>query len=52
MVETLDSLKNAQRLNIAWGLRDSAEHQLKVLVQVNTSCEDSKSGSLCDLVLT
>ncbi len=40
MVETLDSLKLANKLNTYWGLREFDSHSLKVLVQVNTSKEE------------
>ena len=43
MVETLDSVKSADSLNKHWGLRDRGDHPLRVLVQVNTSNEDSES---------
>lgn len=43
MVETLDSVKCADSLNRHWGLRDRGDHPLRVLVQVNTSSEDSES---------
>ncbi len=42
MVETLESIKMAKRLNTCWGLRESGSHSLKVLVQVNTSKEKCK----------
>ena len=43
MVETLDSVKTADSLNRHWGLRDRGDDPLRVLVQVNTSNEDSES---------
>ncbi|XP_064382917.1 pyridoxal phosphate homeostasis protein-like isoform X2 [Halichondria panicea] len=46
MVETLDSLKLANKLNSYWGLRENGSHLLKVLVQVNTSKEESKHGCM------
>lgn len=43
MVETINSDKLAQLLNASWGKLNKAE-PLKVMVQINTSGEDSKSG--------
>jgi uncharacterized pyridoxal phosphate-containing UPF0001 family protein len=43
MVETLDSVKSADSLNRHWGLRDRGDDPLRVLIQVNTSNEDSES---------
>ncbi|XP_055314970.1 pyridoxal phosphate homeostasis protein [Sitodiplosis mosellana] len=43
MVETLDSIKLANELNKKWG-NVSPNKPLKVLVQVNTSQEEAKSG--------
>ena len=41
MVETVDSAKLADALNTSWGKLAKPE-KLKVLVQVNTSGEESK----------
>ncbi|KAK1154140.1 pyridoxal phosphate homeostasis protein [Acipenser oxyrinchus oxyrinchus] len=44
MVETVDSVKLADRLNSSWqNLRANAQ-RLKIMVQINTSGEDSKHG--------
>ncbi|XP_031633104.1 pyridoxal phosphate homeostasis protein [Contarinia nasturtii] len=43
MIETVDSLKLANELNKKWG-NISPSKPLKILVQVNTSQEDAKSG--------
>ena len=43
MVETLDSQKLAEKLDKAWGSQPDRE-PLKVMIQVNTSSEDSKAG--------
>ena len=43
MVETLDSVKTADILNRHWSLRESGDDPLRVLVQINTSNEDSES---------
>ncbi|OQR89836.1 proline synthetase co-transcribed bacterial protein [Thraustotheca clavata] len=43
MVESVDSVKLANKLNTAWGQK-GAEKPLPVLVQVNTSGEVQKSG--------
>ncbi|XP_053125595.1 pyridoxal phosphate homeostasis protein [Hemicordylus capensis] len=43
MLETVDSLKLADRVNGSWQKRGSSE-KLKIMVQVNTSGEDSKHG--------
>ncbi|XP_069773567.1 pyridoxal phosphate homeostasis protein [Narcine bancroftii] len=43
MVETIDSIKLADKVNLAWQ-KKQASHRLKVMVQVNTSEEDSKHG--------
>ena len=42
MVETVDSMKLADALNRSWG-RLQSSHKLNVMVQVNTSKEESKS---------
>lgn len=44
MVETLDSVKTADSLNRHWALRDKGDDPLRVLIQINTSNEDSKHG--------
>ncbi|XP_048835978.1 pyridoxal phosphate homeostasis protein [Brienomyrus brachyistius] len=45
MVETVDSVKLAERVNGSWQrLRAANTQRLKVMVQVNTSGEDSKHG--------
>ncbi|KAH0623186.1 hypothetical protein JD844_031231 [Phrynosoma platyrhinos] len=41
MLETVDSLKLADRVNASWQKKGSLE-KLKIMVQVNTSGEDSK----------
>ena len=43
MIETIDSNKIATNLNTSWSKLDKP-HKLKVLVQVNTSREESKHG--------
>ncbi|XP_019370029.1 PREDICTED: proline synthase co-transcribed bacterial homolog protein [Gavialis gangeticus] len=43
MLETVDSMKLADRVNNSWQKKGFA-HRLKVMVQVNTSGEDSKHG--------
>ena len=43
MVETLDSVKTADILNRYWSLRERGDDPLRVLVQINTSNEDSES---------
>ncbi|NWH75841.1 PLPHP protein, partial [Piaya cayana] len=43
MLETLDSVKLADRVNSSWQKKGSSQ-KLKVMVQVNTSGEDSKHG--------
>ncbi|RHY98217.1 hypothetical protein DYB31_015167, partial [Aphanomyces astaci] len=43
MVESVDSIKVASKLDKAWGERQSG-HPLRVMVQVNTSGEVQKSG--------
>jgi len=43
MVETIDSTKLADALNTSWGRLNKTD-KLKVLVQVNTSREENKSG--------
>ncbi|XP_041369277.1 pyridoxal phosphate homeostasis protein-like isoform X2 [Gigantopelta aegis] len=48
LVETIDSEKLAEAVNSSWGRRKKTDH-LKVMVQINTSEEESKSGcSKCD----
>lgn len=43
LLETVDSLKLADRLNGSWQrLRGASPHRLKVMVQVNTSGEQSQ----------
>lgn len=45
MVETIDSVKLADKLNSSWQkLRSSNTQGLKVMVQINTSGEESKHG--------
>uniref|UniRef100_A0A8C9VHV3 Pyridoxal phosphate homeostasis protein n=1 Tax=Scleropages formosus TaxID=113540 RepID=A0A8C9VHV3_SCLFO len=45
MVETVDSVKLADRINSSWQrLRAANSQQLKIMVQINTSGEDSKHG--------
>ncbi|KAK7109787.1 pyridoxal phosphate homeostasis protein-like [Littorina saxatilis] len=44
MVETVDSEKIAQALNNSWG-KQSASEPLAVMLQVNTSGEENKSGA-------
>lgn len=41
MLETVDSVKLADRVNSSWQKKGSPQ-RLKVMVQVNTSGEDSK----------
>lgn len=44
MVETIDSIKIAKLLDRSWSLRDaSSDSPLKVLVQVNGTCQASES---------
>ncbi|CAK4650541.1 hypothetical protein LEN26_004394 [Aphanomyces euteiches] len=43
MVETVDSIKLASKLDKAWAEKQSS-HPLRVLLQVNTSGEEQKSG--------
>ncbi|XP_062911423.1 pyridoxal phosphate homeostasis protein isoform X2 [Mobula hypostoma] len=43
MIETIDSIKLADKVNLSWQ-KKQASHRLKVMVQVNTSEEDSKHG--------
>ncbi|KAM4675005.1 pyridoxal phosphate homeostasis protein [Discoglossus pictus] len=43
MLETIDSVKLADKVNGSWQKKGSSE-RLKVMVQVNTSSEDSKHG--------
>ncbi|XP_072917989.1 pyridoxal phosphate homeostasis protein isoform X1 [Hemitrygon akajei] len=43
MIETIDSIKLADKVNLSWQKKQAA-HRLKVMVQVNTSEEDSKYG--------
>ncbi|NXK23401.1 PLPHP protein, partial [Arenaria interpres] len=43
MLETVDSVKLADRVNSSWQKKGSSQ-RLKVMVQVNTSGEDSKHG--------
>uniref|UniRef100_A0A8C0ZAT9 Pyridoxal phosphate binding protein n=1 Tax=Cyanistes caeruleus TaxID=156563 RepID=A0A8C0ZAT9_CYACU len=43
MLETVDSVKLADRVNSSWQKKGSSQ-KLKVMVQVNTSGEDSKHG--------
>lgn len=45
MVETVDSEKLATALDKAWKAKVGTEQRLRVLVQVNTSREDNKSGA-------
>lgn len=47
MVETVDSVKLANSLNASWG-KLNKPNSLNVMVQVNTSKEESKSGCLSD----
>ncbi|KAL4231829.1 hypothetical protein ACF0H5_009405 [Mactra antiquata] len=49
MVETVDSQKLAQTLNNLWE-KFKRPGKLKVMVQVNTSGEDNKSGCTIDMV--
>lgn len=44
MVETVDNEKLASALDKAWQTRSGSPDKLKVLVQVNTSQEENKSG--------
>ncbi|XP_072512659.1 pyridoxal phosphate homeostasis protein isoform X2 [Salminus brasiliensis] len=45
MVETIDSVKLADRVNSSWQkLRGSNARRLKIMVQINTSGEESKHG--------
>ncbi|CAM4702548.1 pyridoxal phosphate homeostasis protein [Caretta caretta] len=43
MVETVDSVKLADKMNSSWQKKGSSQ-RLKIMVQVNTSGEDSKHG--------
>ncbi|XP_067857089.1 pyridoxal phosphate homeostasis protein [Heptranchias perlo] len=43
MIETIDSIKLADKVNLSWH-KKQALHRLKVMIQVNTSAEDSKHG--------
>ncbi|XP_078095788.1 pyridoxal phosphate homeostasis protein isoform X2 [Mustelus asterias] len=43
MIETIDSIKLADKVNLSWQ-RKQTPQKLKVMVQVNTSEEDSKHG--------
>ncbi|KAF7242095.1 Pyridoxal phosphate homeostasis protein [Varanus komodoensis] len=43
MLETVDSIKLADKVNSSWQKKGSSE-KLKIMVQVNTSGEDSKHG--------
>ncbi|VTJ60230.1 Hypothetical predicted protein [Marmota monax] len=43
MLETVDSMKLADKVNSSWQKKGSAE-RLKVMVQINTSGEESKHG--------
>ncbi|KAG8446439.1 hypothetical protein GDO86_014046 [Hymenochirus boettgeri] len=43
LLETIDSMKLADKVNSSWQKKGSSE-KLKVMVQVNTSSEDSKHG--------
>ncbi|KAE8618666.1 hypothetical protein XENTR_v10009444 [Xenopus tropicalis] len=43
ILETIDSIKLADKVNSSWQKKGSSE-KLKVMVQVNTSSEDSKHG--------
>ncbi|XP_060643009.2 pyridoxal phosphate homeostasis protein [Anolis sagrei] len=43
MLETVDSLKLADRVNASWQKKGCSE-KLKIMVQINTSGEDSKHG--------
>ncbi|XP_031195297.1 pyridoxal phosphate homeostasis protein isoform X1 [Mastomys coucha] len=45
MLETIDSVKLADKVNSSWQKKGSTE-RLKVMVQINTSGEDSKHGLL------
>ncbi|XP_006896708.1 PREDICTED: proline synthase co-transcribed bacterial homolog protein [Elephantulus edwardii] len=45
MLETVDSVKLADKVNSSWQKKDSPE-RLKVMVQINTSGEESKHGLL------
>lgn len=45
MLETVDSVKLADRVNSSWQKKGSPQ-RLKVMVQVNTSGEDSKWQTL------
>uniref|UniRef100_A0A4W4HTF8 Pyridoxal phosphate homeostasis protein n=2 Tax=Electrophorus electricus TaxID=8005 RepID=A0A4W4HTF8_ELEEL len=45
MVETVDSVKLADKVNNSWQkLRQSSTQRLKIMVQINTSGEESKHG--------
>ncbi|XP_051780218.1 pyridoxal phosphate homeostasis protein [Erpetoichthys calabaricus] len=44
MVETVDSVKLADRVNSSWQKQRLSAQRLKVMVQINTSGEDSKHG--------
>ena len=53
MVETVSSLKVARSLNRHWGLRENPDHSLKILIQINTSREESKlCVCVCVCVIT
>ncbi|XP_067879466.1 pyridoxal phosphate homeostasis protein [Heterodontus francisci] len=43
MIETIDSIKLADKVNLSWQ-KKQAPQRMKVMVQVNTSAEDSKHG--------
>jgi uncharacterized pyridoxal phosphate-containing UPF0001 family protein len=45
MIETIDSIKLATAVDAAWQRVGSAE-KLNVMIQVNTSSEDSKTAIL------
>ncbi|XP_005398471.1 PREDICTED: proline synthase co-transcribed bacterial homolog protein isoform X2 [Chinchilla lanigera] len=51
MLETVDSVKLADRVNSSWQKRGSPE-RLKVMVQINTSGEESKHGLAPSEMLT
>ena len=42
MVETVDSYKSAEALNHRWGDRGLNSDPLRIMLQVNTSGEESK----------
>lgn len=50
MVETIDSTKLASTLHNSWSKTDNT-NRLKILIQVNTSGEDTKAGCPVDSVL-